>query len=32
LKRVGRVHIEQNGSQIWVGGAVRTCVTGKLMV
>ena len=32
LQRSGRVYIEQNGSQIWVGGAVRTCVMGKLML
>jgi len=32
LRRMGRVHIEQNGSQIWVGGAVQTCVIGKLML
>jgi PhzF family phenazine biosynthesis protein len=32
LKRMGRVHVEQNGSQIWVGGMVRTCVMGKLML
>jgi PhzF family phenazine biosynthesis protein len=32
LKRRGRIHIEQEGSQIWVGGAVRTCVTGSLMI
>jgi PhzF family phenazine biosynthesis protein len=32
LRRMGRVHIEQDGSQIWVGGAVRTCVTGQLML
>ena len=32
LKRMGRVYIEQNGSQIWVGGRVRTCVMGKLML
>jgi predicted PhzF superfamily epimerase YddE/YHI9 len=32
LKRMGRVYIEQNGSQIWVGGMVRTCVMGKLML
>ena len=31
LRRTGRIHIEQDGSQIWVGGAVRTCVIGKLM-
>jgi PhzF family phenazine biosynthesis protein len=32
LRRMGRVHIEQDGSQIWVGGTVRTCVMGKLML
>ncbi len=32
LKRMGRVYIEQNGFQIWVGGTVRTCVIGKLML
>lgn len=32
LKRMGRVHIEQDGFQIWVGGTVRTCVIGKLML
>jgi PhzF family phenazine biosynthesis protein len=32
LKRMGRVYIEQNGSQIWVGGTVRTCVKGELML
>jgi PhzF family phenazine biosynthesis protein len=32
LRRMGRVHIEQDGPQIWVGGAVRTCVIGKLML
>jgi len=32
LKRLGRVHIEQNGSRIWVGGMVRTCVMGRLML
>jgi PhzF family phenazine biosynthesis protein len=32
LKRMGRVYIEQNGPQIWVGGMVRTCVMGKLML
>jgi PhzF family phenazine biosynthesis protein len=32
LKRSGRVHVEQNGSQIWVGGMVRTCIVGKLML
>jgi predicted PhzF superfamily epimerase YddE/YHI9 len=32
LKPMGRVYIEQNGSQIWVGGTVRTRVMGKLML
>ncbi len=32
VRRAGRVHIKQEGSQIWIGGAVRTCVTGKLML
>ncbi len=32
LKRNGRVFIDQEGPQIWVGGAVRTCVVGKLML
>jgi PhzF family phenazine biosynthesis protein len=31
-RRMGRVHIEQDGSQIWVGGTVRTCVMGKLLL
>jgi PhzF family phenazine biosynthesis protein len=32
LRRMGRVYIEQNASQIWVGGMVRTCVLGTLML
>ena len=32
LRRMGRVHIQQEGSRIWVGGAVRTCVVGKLLL
>ncbi len=32
LKRSGRVHVKQNGSRIWVGGMVRTCVIGKLIL
>ena len=32
LGRMGRIHIEKNGFQIWVGGMVRTCVIGKLML
>jgi PhzF family phenazine biosynthesis protein len=32
LRRMGRVHIENDGPQIWVGGTVRTCIIGKLML
>ena len=32
LKRTGRVYVEQDGPQIWVGGMVRTCVMGKLLL
>jgi len=32
LGRIGRVHIQRDGPQIWVGGAVRTCITGELML
>jgi PhzF family phenazine biosynthesis protein len=32
LRRMGRVHLEQEGSQIWVGGSVRTCVAGRLLL
>jgi PhzF family phenazine biosynthesis protein len=32
LKREGRVHIQQDGSEIWVGGSVRTCVTGTVTI
>ncbi len=30
LGRTGRVHVEQSGSEIWVGGAVATCIAGTL--
>lgn len=30
LGRKGRVHVEQDGSEIWVGGAVTTCIAGTL--
>jgi PhzF family phenazine biosynthesis protein len=30
LGRMGRVHVEQDGAGIWVGGAVVTCITGML--
>jgi PhzF family phenazine biosynthesis protein len=28
LGRTGRVHVERSGSEIWIGGAVTTCITG----
>jgi PhzF family phenazine biosynthesis protein len=30
LGRMGRVYLEKDGLQIWVGGTVRTCVIGEL--
>jgi PhzF family phenazine biosynthesis protein len=30
LKRSGRVHVERDGAEIWVGGAVTTCIAGTL--
>jgi PhzF family phenazine biosynthesis protein len=30
LGRAGRVHVEQRGSDIWVGGAVASCIQGTL--
>jgi PhzF family phenazine biosynthesis protein len=30
LGRTGRVHVERNGSEIWIGGAVTTCITGTV--
>jgi len=30
LGRMGRVHVEKAGSDIWVGGAVTPCITGTL--
>jgi PhzF family phenazine biosynthesis protein len=30
LGRLGRVHVEQDGPEIWIGGAVTTRVTGTL--
>jgi PhzF family phenazine biosynthesis protein len=32
LGRMGRVHIERNGSEIWIGGAVTTCISGTLTI
>ncbi|MGX5663891.1 PhzF family phenazine biosynthesis protein [Diaphorobacter nitroreducens] len=30
LSRAGRVHVQQDGTQIWVGGASVTCVRGEV--
>jgi PhzF family phenazine biosynthesis protein len=30
LGRRGRVYVERDGSEIWVGGAVKTCIAGTL--
>lgn len=30
LGRAGRVHVVQDGSEIWVGGAVTTCIEGTV--
>jgi PhzF family phenazine biosynthesis protein len=30
LGRMGRVHVERNGSETWVGGEVTTCIAGTL--
>jgi PhzF family phenazine biosynthesis protein len=30
LGRMGRVHVEQDGPETWIGGAVTTCIAGAL--
>jgi PhzF family phenazine biosynthesis protein len=30
LGRMGRVHVEKVGADIWIGGAVTSCITGSL--
>jgi PhzF family phenazine biosynthesis protein len=30
LGRMGRVHIEKSGADIWVGGGITTCISGTL--
>ena len=32
LARAGRVHVQQLGGDIWIGGASVTCVDGKVML
>ena len=32
LGRAGRVHVEQDGSAIWVGGSSVTCVAGEVLL
>jgi predicted PhzF superfamily epimerase YddE/YHI9 len=32
LARAGRVHVEQDGADIWIGGASVTCVDGKVQL
>jgi PhzF family phenazine biosynthesis protein len=30
LRRAGRIHVEQDGSDIWIGGNVVTCIDGSV--
>lgn len=30
MGRVGRIHVEQTGEEVWIGGAVVTCINGSL--
>jgi PhzF family phenazine biosynthesis protein len=32
LARAGRVHVEQEGADIWIGGASVTCINGKVSI
>ena len=32
LRRDGRVHVEQVGDEIWVGGDTVTCLSGTVML
>jgi PhzF family phenazine biosynthesis protein len=32
LARAGRVHVEQTGADIWIGGASVTCIDGKVLL
>lgn len=30
LGRAGRVHVEREGENVWIGGKILTCIEGKL--
>jgi predicted PhzF superfamily epimerase YddE/YHI9 len=30
MGRAGRIHVEQIGEEVWIGGAVVTCINGTL--
>jgi predicted PhzF superfamily epimerase YddE/YHI9 len=30
LGRMGRVYVEQDGPEVWIGGEVTTCIMGTL--
>jgi PhzF family phenazine biosynthesis protein len=32
MARAGRVHVEQEGADIWIGGATVTCIDGKVVL
>ena len=32
IGRAGRIHIERQGDEIWVGGAVAVCIEGRLLL
>ena len=32
IGRAGRIHIERQGDEIWVGGAVALCIEGRLQL
>jgi PhzF family phenazine biosynthesis protein len=32
MARAGRVHVEQDGADIWIGGASITCIDGKVIL
>jgi len=32
MGRAGRIHVEQSGEEIWVGGAVAVCIDGRVQL